>query len=269
MSIFEEGKKLLFGMVHLRALPGTPRAEHSVARIAEIAAEETRVLAEAGFDGAIVENMHDTPYLRRSVGPEVVASMTAAALAVREAAEGRLKLGVQTLAGANREALAIAQAAGFDFIRAEGFIFGHVGDEGYFDSDAGELLRYRKAIGADGVEVFADIKKKHSAHAITADVSLTETAKAAEFFLADGVIVTGSSTGEAASEKDAADVAKATDLPVLIGSGLTPENLLGFDAAAGFIVGSALKRDGHWTGELDRERCEAFVKAFREQFGRP
>ena len=33
-----------------------------------------------------------------------------------------------------------------------------------------------------------------SAHTITSDVSIAETAKAAEYFLSDGVIVTGSST---------------------------------------------------------------------------
>lgn len=32
-----------------------------------------------------------------------------------------------------------------------------------------ELLRYRRVIGAESVQVWADVKKKHSAHAITAD----------------------------------------------------------------------------------------------------
>lgn len=44
------------------------------------------------------------------------------------------------------------------------------------DACAGPLLRYRKTIGAQTVKVYADIKKKHSAHAITADVSLVDTA---------------------------------------------------------------------------------------------
>jgi predicted TIM-barrel enzyme len=52
----------------------------------------------------------------------------------------------------------------------KGFVFAHVADEGIIESSAGRLLRYRKAIGADAVRVFVDIKKKHSAHAITSDV---------------------------------------------------------------------------------------------------
>lgn len=61
----------------------------------------------------------------------------------------------------NKEALAIAKACSFDFIRAEGFVFGHIGDEGYTDANAGMLLRYRKHIEAENVLIFADIKKKH------------------------------------------------------------------------------------------------------------
>lgn len=46
-------------------------------------------------------------------------------------------------------------------MRAEGFVFGHVADEGIMESCAGELLRYRCNIGAQDILVFADIKKKH------------------------------------------------------------------------------------------------------------
>ena len=136
--------------------------------------------------------MHDVPYLKREVGPEVVASMTAVCRAINEATN--LPCGVQVLAGANEAALAVALAAGMDFVRAEGFVFGHVADEGWMDACAGPLLRYRKQIGAEHIAVWADLKKKHAAHAMTADVSLAETVKAAEFFGADAVIVTGEAT---------------------------------------------------------------------------
>lgn len=67
----------------------------------------------------------------------------------------------QVLAGGNNEAMAIAHSTGMDFIRCEGFVFGHVADEGYIDSCAGSLMRYRRNIGADNVQIFCDIKKKH------------------------------------------------------------------------------------------------------------
>lgn len=98
---------------------------------------------------------------------------------------------LQILACGNTQALAVAKAANLDFIRVEGYVFGHVADEGYTNACAGEVQRYRRNIDAQNVLVFTDIKKKHSSHSITADVSLLETAKAAEFFMTDGVILTG------------------------------------------------------------------------------
>ena len=265
LSVFREyfgGPRALVGMLHLGALPGTPSASHSVEMLIEQVLTEARIYQEAGFTALAIENMHDRPYLKGGVGPEITAAMTAIARDVKR--ETGLVLGIQVLAGANREALAVAHASGADFVRVEGFVYAHVADEGVIESCAGELLRYRHAIGAERVLVFADIKKKHSAHAITADVSIVETAKAAEFFLADGVIVTGASTGEPASPDEVRDVVGAAHVPVLVGSGITPENLARFSSAHGFIVGSSVKKGGVWCNPLDREAVRALAGAFTE-----
>jgi len=254
--LFTEGQALI-GMVHLLPLPGSPLWQGSLDAVLERALEEGRVYREAGYDALIMENMHDVPYLPGRVGPETVAAM---AVVGRELRALRLPLGVQVLAAANREALAVAQAAGAQFIRAEAFVFGHVADEGWLDAQAGELLRYRRSLGSD-VAIFADIKKKHSAHALTADVSLVETAKAARFFQADGVVVTGSSTGALTAPDEVADVAAAVDLPVLVGSGVTPGNARSYPGARGLIVGSWVKKEGLWSEALDPERVRSMRRA--------
>jgi len=255
--------KALIGMVHVRALPGTPYSAQSLEKITTIAVEEAALLARAGFDALIIENMHDRPYCLRDVGPEIIAAMTAVGCAVRAAV--KCPLGVQVLAGANRAALAVAQACAAQFIRAEGFVFSHVADEGLMaEADAAGLLRYRRALGADHIAVVADIKKKHSAHAITADVSLAETAKAAEFFGADAVIVTGSATGEATDPAEVRAVKSAVRIPVFVGSGATPENLpVLWPHADAIIVGSYLKTGGKWSNDLDPQRIAEFVSAAR------
>ena len=242
----------LIGVIHVPALPGTPRSERSVDEIVDIAAGEAERLHAAGFHGLMIENMHDRPYLRRDVGPEITAAMAVIGTAVRQAAP--LPLGVQVLAGANREAIAVAQACGAAFVRVEGYVFAHVADEGIFESQAGELLRYRRAIGADGVKIFADVKKKHSAHAITADVDLASTAHAAEFFLADALVVTGTETGRPTDPDDLAAVRAAVELPVVVGSGLSAESLARYAEADAWIVGSWLKRGGLWSEPLDLDR---------------
>ena len=266
LSIFSAcfgAPRALIGMLHLGALPGTPSASHSVETLIQLALTEARIYRDAGFTALAIENMHDRPYLKGGVGPEITAAMTALAREVKR--DTGLALGIQVLAGANREALAIAHASGADFVRVEGFVYAHVADEGVIESCAGELLRYRRAIGAERVLIFADIKKKHAAHAITADVTLVETAKAAEFFLADGVIVTGPTTGEPASADEVRDVAQAVRAPVLVGSGVTPANLARFSTAHGFIVGSSVKQGGVWCNPLDRDAVRALAGAFAER----
>jgi membrane complex biogenesis BtpA family protein len=253
--------RALIGMIHLGALPATPAAHEPLDAIVARAVGEAGVYRDAGYTAVAIENMHDRPYLKGGVGPEITAAMTVIAREVKRTSE--LPLGLQILAGANREALAAAHASGADFVRVEGFVFAHVADEGLIESCAGELLRYRRAIGAGRVLVFADIKKKHAAHAITGDVSLAETAHAAELFLADGVVVTGPATGVETSPADVGAVAGGCALPVLVGSGLTASNLHRFAAAHGFIVGSSLKEDGRWDRALDRRRVEAMAAAFQ------
>jgi membrane complex biogenesis BtpA family protein len=265
LSVFRErfgAPRALVGMLHLGALPGTPSASHSVEALIQHVLAEARVYRDAGFTALAIENMHDRPYLKGGVGPEITAAMTAIARDLKR--ETGLALGIQVLAAANREALAVAHASGADFVRVEGFVYAHVADEGVIESCAGDLLRYRRAIGAERVLVFADIKKKHSAHAITADVSIVETAKTAEFFLADGVIVTGAATGEPASPDEVRDVASASRVPVLVGSGITPANLARFSTAHGFIVGSSVKEGGVWSNPLDRDAVRALAAAFAE-----
>jgi membrane complex biogenesis BtpA family protein len=255
-------RKPIIGMIHVGALPGTPASRHAVATLAAQAVAEARIYAAAGLDGVMLENMHDTPYQRGSVGPEIVAGMAVVAQAVK-AAIG-LPCGLQLLAAANREALAVAHAAGLDFIRAEGFAFAHVADEGVIESCAAELLRYRRAIGAERVAVWADVKKKHSSHAITADVGIGETAHAVEFMRGDAVIVTGVVTGDAPKPDDVREVKAATRLPVLLGSGITAKNAAAFLAVAdGAIVGSEFKVGGRWNAVVDPARVRRFVAAAR------
>jgi membrane complex biogenesis BtpA family protein len=268
-SLFAASRALV-GMLHVGPLPGSPGHRRGAAAgiddLVARAVDEAEIYRDAGCNGLLMENMHDRPYLRGGVGPETVATLAAIGREVRRAVP--LPLGVQVLAAANREALAVAMACGGSFVRVEGYVFAHVADEGIVEADAGPLLRYRESIGATHVRVFADVKKKHSSHAITADVDLAETARAAEFALADGVIVTGTATGRPAEPADVDDVAAAVGIPTFVGSGITPDNIARYARAEGFIVGSAVKQDGDWRQPLCRDRVRRLADAFHALRGR-
>jgi len=256
-SIFKSAKPVI-AMIHLGALPGTPASGLGLKEIEFQALREAKFYQRARVHGLLIENMHDTPYLRGTVGPEIVAAMAVIAASVKR--QTRLPCGIQVLAGANREAIAVAHAADLDFVRVEGFAFAHVADEGLIQSSAAELMRYRRQIGAEQVEVWCDIKKKHSSHAITADVDIGATAHAVEFMHGDAVIVTGAVTGRSPAASDIKTVRKAMRLPIYLGSGVTASNLKDFvPLADGFIVGSEFKQGGHWTRGVDPKRVEAFM----------
>ena len=250
-------------MIHVPALPGTPAHKLNTAQIIKQVVKEAKIYAKAGVDALMIENMHDTPYLKNQVGPEIVAMMAILAQEIKNAVQ--LPLGIQVLAAANQAALAVAKAASLDFIRAEGFVFGHVADEGYIDANAGKLLRYRKLIGAEHIAIFTDLKKKHSAHAVTADVDIVETAKAAEFFRSDGLIITGSATGHAADLAELKAVAQNTKLPVLVGSGVNLQNVAAYLAICdGLIIGSYFKEKSYWENPINPTKVSTFMKKVRK-----
>src|SRR5258705_13635473 len=124
--------RAIIGVIHLQALPGTPENKHDVAAITSIAVDEAGIYRDAGFHGLVIENTHDRPYLKTSVGPEIIAAMSVISAEVRRTVP--LPLGIQVLAGANTSALAVALASGASFVRVEGFVFAHVADEGLIEA---------------------------------------------------------------------------------------------------------------------------------------
>ena len=115
-------------------------------------------------------------------------------------------------------------------------------------------------IGAERVQIWADVKKKHSSHAITADVGLGATAEAVEFMRGDAVIITGNVTGDPPQPADVAEARAHCRLPVILGSGVGAGNIADFFALAdGFIIGSDFKADGHWANPVDPRRVAELI----------
>src|SRR5258707_4297362 len=100
--------RALVGMLHVPALPGTPRAGLGVEAVAEAMVAEARQYQSAGFHGLMIENMHDRPYLKGGVGPEVVAAMAVVGREVRRSVGP--PPGVQGLARAEPQGPAVGPA---------------------------------------------------------------------------------------------------------------------------------------------------------------
>jgi uncharacterized protein len=255
-------KKALIGMIHCPAFPGAPRYR-GMAReeIVSVCLRDAERLVAGGMHGLLVENHGDIPFSKpEDIGPETAAFM--AVVADRVAREFAVPIGINVLANAPIPAFAIAAASGASFIRVNQWANAYVANEGFMEGRAAEALRYRSKLRAEGIRVFADSHVKHGSHAIVADRSLAELTRDLAFFDADAVIATGNRTGDSASLEEIETVRAATHLPVLVGSGVSPENVAPIlERVDAVIVASSLKEGGVWWNAVEAARVRAFVAA--------
>ena len=259
--------KFLGAMIAVLPLPGAPRYGGDDEQIVAQALSDLAHYQAAGVDAIVLENSHDLPYIKPPLPARAVEVMKQVAIEVRRQFAG--PIGIQVLEAANETALEVAHEADLDFLRVEGYVFAHVGGAGLIEGCAGRILRRRKELGCEHIKVFGDVKKKHCSHALTGDLDILDEVKQAEFFLVDGVIVTGARTTEPPAVTELRRVKKHAHVPVLIGSGMTPENIKTYyPLADGFIVGSTFREGGQFLGSLEPKRLETFMKVFRRLRGK-
>ena len=249
------------GMVHLLPLPGSPSWSGSMAAVLDRAIADAHTLAAAGFDGLIVENYADVPFFAETVGAETVAAMTAAALAVAEATE--LPLGINVLRNDAAAALGVAVAVGARFVRVNVHTGVMFTDQGVIEGRAASTLRLRRALDAE-VAILADVHVKHATPPCGLDLEAA-SADAWHRGRADALIVSGVGTG-APTELGHVDRARAAvpAAPVLIGSGVRPENVAhALMHADGAVIGSAVMVGGLAGAGVDADRARAMVEGAR------
>ncbi len=256
-------EKPVIGMVHLLPLPGAPGYDsYGMEAIIEHALRDAEALVSGGVDGLIVENMWDLPYyVGMDVPPEEMTAQAVAARAVVEAVD--VPVGINVVHNGGRVTLAIALAAGADFIRVCLLTGARVWDTGEFDHGcAAELLRWRKNLGAEHIKIFADVDKKHSV--AFPGIDLATHIEWTEFYLADALIVSGKMTGAAPELEKVRRARELATRPILMGSGTTAENIAQFlQYADGAIVGTALKVDGIAENPVDVERVKRYMDVVR------
>jgi hypothetical protein len=250
-------------MLHLPPLPGSPRAALRLEAIRDHVLRDADSLVSGGIDGLLLENYGDVPFTAGRVGIDTVAAMKWLAREVlRE--HPATPLGINVLRNDGLSALAIAHAVGASFIRANVLIGARLTDQGMIQGIAHDLLRERRRLGA-AVNILADVDVKHSVPLAPQPLA-DETADLIHRALADGLIVTGRATGQAAALADVREVkAAAAGRPVLVGSGVTAQSAAELAGVAdGLIVGSWLKFEGRAENPVDPDRVRTLVAAVRK-----
>ena len=257
-------KKPLIAVLHLLPLPGAPLYDGNIQKVYDQALAELDVFKHHAIDSVIIENFRDMPYYPGRVPPETVASLAAVSREVVRAAG--MPVGVNVLRSDGEASIAIAVATGAHYVRVNVHMGAVAADQGIVQGSSHLSMRLRAALKSRTL-VFADVGVKHAAPIAGRGLDI-ETRDLAERGLADAVIVTGDRTGVETSLDDIDAVRRATSLPLLIGSGATPDNIEPvLPKVNGLIVGSYFKKDGAGHNFVEPARVERFVRRFAELRG--
>lgn len=257
-AAWENQPAIVIGMLHLPPLPGSPLSKMRLSEIRDHMRRDLDALAEGGVHGLMMENFGDVPFYPDRVPAYVIAQMTALAADVRQ--RSSLPFGINVLRNDGRGALAVAHAVGADFIRVNVLCGARVADQGLIQGIAHDLLREKSLLNASEIRIFADVDVKHSAPLAERPLE-DEVDDLIHRALADAIVVSGAGTGK---ETDPAKVrrvrAAASDVPLFIGSGVTPETIGDFEGLAdGFIVGTSLKKEGVASNAVELARVKRLM----------
>jgi len=262
-DLFKNPKPLI-ACIHLMPLPGSPRYPGKMAEVYDTALSEVEIFKRYAIDGLIIENFRDIPFYPNKLPAETIAAMAAVTREIIKVVE--MPVGVNALRNDARAALVIATATEAHFIRVNVHMDAVVSDQGIIEGAAHETLRLRANLNSE-VLIFADVGVKHSAPLGHRGLA-PKTRDLTERGLADAIIVSGESTGSETQTEDIEIVQQNTSLPILIGSGVTPENLNKVYAKVdGLIVGSTFKKDGKADNFVEESRVKAFSDKLKLMMG--
>ena len=248
--------KPLIGMVHLPASPGQPQALGAASLREQIASVRADVLAlqDGGMDGLLFCNESDLPYTTK-VGHEVAAYAAFMIGAVHDAI--RLPYGVNLLWDP-LASICTAAASGASFVR-EVMSGSYATDMGILAPDPALVAQTRTRLRADGVALFANVVPEFAT--ALGERTVSQRAKAAEYFGFDALLVSGPVAGVPLDETDLIAAKSDVEIPVLANTGVRESNVAKMLAHSdGAIVGSSLKVDGKTFNPVDLARVKSFIE---------
>tara|TARA_B100000427_G_scaffold64631_1_gene51220 strand:+ start:1884 stop:2648 length:765 start_codon:yes stop_codon:yes gene_type:complete len=253
---------IVYGVVHLKSLPGSPGNYLALDEIIELAQEDVNSLVFGGVDGLIIENFGDVPFTKDNVSKRTIASFTKVVENIEYDRE--IKVGINVLRNDGIAALSIAEATNADFVRIN--VLNNVmmfTDQGIIEGKAHEIAEFKNTLNKD-IDIYADVFVKH---AVPPEGSKIEnhTEELIERAGADVVIVTGDGTGH---QIDIEDLNKVRDIVpqgrLAIGSGVNEENVEDYvDLSDILIVGTSFKVDHDVSKRVDQRSVEQLIQKIK------
>lgn len=248
------------GMIQPEPCPGSYRnTGMSFEEVIDISRKEVRLLRDNGFDGYILQNRNDAP-VRQHADPQHIAYMSVLARLLKTEFPDLIQGILVNWDGV--ASLAVADAAGSDFVRVEHTFTGlEVGYAGLMEAQCVEVCEFRKKLGSK-VPVYADIQEIHYEQLGGKEVP-DAAWDAVQNAFADGLFVGGRSTEESVALVKAVRKRLGGDIPIFLSSGSTGDNigeiLKYYD---GVSVGSWVK-NGNLKNPIDPQRAKIFMDKVR------
>ena len=260
LSIIAAKRKPVVGMVQLGALPGGSRYRGgAIGPLLGAALADAEMLGKQGIDALMVQNLGDIPVAHR-VTEVQVAWMTRIASEVRAAA--RIPVGLNLLENDAEAMMAVASAAGADFVRIKVFVGAMMTPFGIETAQAHAAIKARNSWDADHVAIFADVHDR-TGNPIASGGFAEDLDFAVRLGGADGLVLTGKSYAETLAFIKTAR-SKLGPIPILVGGGVSAGNFAEVAAVAdGVIVSSSLKSSGDAFGKFDPGKVKAFMDEAR------
>src|SRR5262249_25636643 len=145
LKVMKKSIGRIIGMLHVPALPGSPRNELEFSAIVDWVLKDAASLSAGGVDALMLENFGDVPFYPSTVPPHTIAFMSAIGREVRRGFD--LPLGINVLRNDAKSALAVAAAVSAEFIRVNIHAGVRVTDQGLTEGSSHETLRYRRLLG--------------------------------------------------------------------------------------------------------------------------
>ncbi|SCJ90495.1 Putative sgc region protein SgcQ [Anaerotruncus sp. 2789STDY5834896] len=242
MSVLTQLQKGGFsiGVLHLPPFPTSLRRDRwPLERVIDYAVEGARRMQLAGISSVLLQNVGDEP-THLQAPPQTVAYMSIVGREVKKVLD--IPLGITLLDHDGAAPIAVAKAVGADYVRIKTYVGAMVKMTGLLQGCYYEAIRSRRELGAEQVDILADIFDREGTPLGARDFGEMATF-AVKSCMADGLILTGKSTAE--TSQILQEVRHChLGVPLLIGGGVNGQNAAEMrQLAQGFIMGGCLKED--------------------------
>lgn len=262
MIFLSKNSTIIWGMLHLPALPGSPNNIMSISDITKFILTDIATLYNNGITNVVLENLGDVPFYKYNTRSHIASFMTRIGMEITNKYSD-IALGVNILRNDAYNSLAVAKSLepNGKFIRVNVLSGAYVTDQGIIEGEAADILRYRREISAESIEIWADVNVKHASPLVTRPIE-DEILENLERAGASKIILTGSMTGKKVDTNVLENISLLISREkIVIGSGVTSDNISEFKhLAKNLIVGSSLKKDNVISNPIDKEKVKKLLQ---------